>query len=193
MSDTTQEQARWQFRAYHEDPDHYVARLLRETGQPPSPQPEPITVARQQLALAVRQDGFVIDLDSIREEESVNIVVNEQQTDYVLAVDGKPRSGRLVTWSATGHQRVGTDADDPVLEAVRESENDDGLTAIVPAPYATVGGSCRIRHGLGGEVTVTAFQPDGEGIGYLFATTLDPDTVHVEFFGGTARFYVVAD
>lgn len=186
MSDTTAEQARWQFRAYHEDREHAA---LRGQSIPP---PEPLTVARQQLALAVRAEGYVIDLDSVREEESQDVVVNEEQTDYRLAAEGEKRTGRLVLWSATGHPRIGTDADDPILYVTRDDDLDVWV-AKVPEPQATVGGSCRIRHERNANVTVLAFKPDGEGIGYLFATTLDKDTVHVEFFGGTAAFHITED
>lgn len=180
------EPAKYQFKAYHETPEHAALR------GDPTPPPDPISVARTQLALAVREHGEVIDLDSIAEMERESIVLLDDEGNWRPALDGESPTGHIVTWTCTGHTRVGTDADDPVLPIERDEENGDWV-AIVPEPLASAGGSCRIRHNLHGGVTIFAKRANGEGIGYLFATTLDDDTVHMEFFGGTAFFTVERD
>jgi hypothetical protein len=190
---TTEEQARWQFRAFHETPEHHAKRMLdADPDALPSPPPDPISIARQQLAFAIREEGYVIDFGSVREESRQSVIVNEAMDDFRLAHDDEEPSGHLVVWSAAGRERVGTDADDPVIDCTVVHAGRE-VHASVPEPHASAGGSVRLRHNLGGEVTVTAFKPDGEGIGYLFATTLDRDSVHVEFFGGTAKFVVTRD
>ena len=186
VSDTSQQEtARYSIRAYHETPEHAA---LRGEQHPP---PEPIGVARQQLALAVREHGEVMDFESVREDERVAVVVDDNG-EWRPAMEGETPTGHIVLWSCAAFERQSTDANDPVLDVVEDDEA-GGWWATVPEPQASVGGACRIKHRLGGEVTVHAYRADGSGIGYLFATTLDKDTVHVEFFGGTARFFVEAD
>lgn len=200
MSDTetttsaeTEKPLRWQFRAFHETPEHLVQRTLAEDpAATPGTPPDPTKIAREQLSYAIRADGYVIDLDSVREEARQAVIVNEAMDDYRPAGADETPSGHVVMWSATGHERVGTDDDDPVIDCTVVHAGRE-VYATVPEPHATAGGSARLRHNLGGEVTVTAFKADGEGIGYLFATTLDRDSVHVEFFGETAKFVVTRD
>lgn len=194
MTEThTEEQARWRFRAFEETPEHYVARLTKDNPEAvPPPLPDPASIARTQLERAARQDGYVIDFDSVREDNRMPVKVPETMDDWWPADSDETPDGHLVTWSASGSLRVGTDADDPVIDCKIEQAGRQ-VSAVVPEPHATAGGSIRLRHNLGGDVTVLAYDADGEGMGYLFATTLDRDSVHVEFFGGTAKFVVTRD
>lgn len=186
MSDAAQETARYVIHAYHETPENAA---LRGEQTPP---PEPVTIARQQLALAVREHGEVIDLDSIREDARIAVVVDEDG-EWVPAEAGVMPTGHIVTWSCTAHARVGTDADDPVLDPVETDEETGQRAFRVPTPWSHVGGAVRLRHNVGGPVTTLAYAADGSGIGYLLATDLDDKVQHVEFFGGTAFFVVEAD
>lgn len=184
MSDTeTQEPARYTIRAYHETPEHAAL-----AGAETAPR-EPISIAREQLGLAVREYGEVIDLDSIREDERVAVIVDEQ--GWEPAGDRTP-TGHIITWSCTAHARVASDSGDPVLDPY-EVEPGVHMAFVVPEPYASTGGAVRLRHNVGGSVTTYAKAADGTGVGYLLALDLDSNVQHVEFFGGTAYFVVEVD
>lgn len=190
MSEATQEQARWRFAAYRETEQHYVERMGDvEGGTPPS---DHTAVARQQLAMAARADGFTIDFASVEVVSEEAIVVDDGGS-YRPAVPGEVPTGHIVTYVCSGHPTVPHDAAEPMLSAVLREGDPTTAVAEVAEPHASRGGGCRIVHPFKGEVTVTAERADGTGIGYLLATTLDDDTVHVEFFGGTAAFLVEAD
>lgn len=184
MSDAATDSAttdlRWDFSAYHETPEHAA---LRGALRPPD---NPVSIARTQLSRAVSDDGYVIDLGSIEEVERTPVIVNEAQTDYRYAGPDETPTGHVVKWTCTGSKREGTDAGDPVLTP-------DHLVFKVPENLRATGGSVRLRHNLGGVVTVHTFREDGTGIGHLFATPLDNHLLHVEFFAETAEFRVSLD
>jgi len=131
-----------------------------------------------------RSAGMVLDAETVSRGPVVPVYIDERG-DYRLVDDGLA-NGFYVDWTASGTPRL-SDVDDPVLLV-----DADGY-ATVPEPVATVGGSVRVRHGYGGEVTVRAFGPGGVGTGYLLAQELDPDLVHVEVLGVTARLHVASD
>ena len=68
----------------------------------------------------------------------------------------------------------------------------------VPASLTADGGGLRLRHGLGGPVTVVAYGPadpavERERIGYLFATPIDDDVEHIELVPGARALVVTRD
>jgi hypothetical protein len=157
----------------------YVARYGEEADE---------ALERAQAAATLlegfRSVGMVLDADTVTQGQRVPVYIDEDG-DYRPVEDGLA-NGFYVDWTATGTPRL-TDVDDPVLLV-----DADGW-ATVPEPIATMGGSVRVRHDYGGEVTVHAFDPDDTGTGYLLAQELDPDLVHVELLGGTARLHVTLD
>jgi len=178
--------SQWAFRAYEETEEHYTARMAAVAPDAPAPPPpDYAATAREHLSQAVARDGYAIDLSSVRVESREPVVVDDRGNHRPPLVNEKP-TGHIVTWTATGHERVATDAGDPVVE---ETEG----RYLIPEPLASTGGAARLRHGHGGEVTALAFHPDGSPANYLLATDLDANTLHVEFFADTAWFTVTPD
>lgn len=177
---------------YHESREHYESRMVQmvpEAATIPR-QPDPMVEVREQLALALIRDGHVIEYPSIREEKREPVVVDALGR-WTSVPEGQ-ETGHIVTWSATGHENKATDADDPVLDY--SATGDDGeLRFRIPEPQASRGGSVRLRHNLGGEVTALAFDRHGDGLGYMLAMPIDDNVLHIELYGGTAEFRVTKD
>jgi hypothetical protein len=91
--------------------------------------------------------------------------------------------GYITTWTATGSPMV-TDPD-PLSDGFTEG---DTYTVNVPAGSDTV----RVRHNLGGPVTVTAYNRQGP-MPYMFAQPISPDEEHVELYAGTTRLVVTRE
>ena len=178
--------ATWQFNAYHETPEH-AALVAAEMGVASTPPPPPITIAREQLSRAVRNDGFLIDFNSITEESRQAVIVDDGG-NWRPTLEGEVPTGHIVHWSCSAHQRAA--AEDEVLPS--EVSPDGRVTASVTPILSEHGGGGRIIHNLDAPVIVKAFDSAGEPIGYMFASELDSNVVHVEFFSGTAVLTVEA-
>jgi hypothetical protein len=180
--------ATWQFNAYHETPEH-AAKVAARNGGEGTPPPEPISIAREHLSLAVRRDGYLIDLHSIREESRQAVIVDDLG-DWRPTLDDEEPTGHIVRWTCSATERRSTAEEDHALPVERTEE---GVTAAVTGPLREFGGGARVNHGLGAPVIVSAADENGDGMGLLFATELDDNSVHVEFFPGTASLTIVPE
>ena len=180
--------AKWDLRAYHETPEHAALAAI-EAGVSATPPPPPIVVAREQLSLAVRQEGLQIDLSSVTEEGREAVVVDSSTGDWRPAAEGETPTGHIVHWSCSAHERAFPEDSSLPFEVTAEGV----VTAAVEGPLREHGGGARVVHGLGSSVTVSATDASGSPVSYMLASELDPDTVHVEFFPGTAALRIEKD
>jgi len=182
---------RHEFRAYRATESQYIRQTMAHHPEAVPPPRESAEAEARSHAAQVAPEGWVVDLGTLREVGREAVVVNDTGTDYRPAEPGEEPTGHIVLWEFDARQAVPSDEGDPVLTGRRTG--DGSVEFVVPESHAQAGGAVRLRHNLGGEVTVSAKRADGEGIGYLFAATLDAHTVHVEFFAGTATFNVAPD
>lgn len=136
--------------------------------------------------------GFVIDMDSLTASEPSPIVLDDAHDAGYAPYTGHPSGpdGFITEYTATATERH---RDDIRSDPVPDQDNPDVVWADVPEENTAVGGGLRVTHKLGGPVTVTAYDRDGDRTGYLFAQELDDDEVHVELLRGAARLRITRD
>jgi hypothetical protein len=150
-----------------------------------APEDEERARAVDTLRERCRADGMLLDEATVVRGNPVLVWIAADGLSYELDGQGPP-NGLMVEWTGEGDPPV----DDSTVPVVIIDPLGD---ATVPEPVMAEGGDLRVLHGFSGEVTVTAFAPDGSGIGYLFAMPVDADTVHMSLVPGTARLRVVRD
>lgn len=182
---------RFEVRTYTETltPDA-IAALATAGRQPDRVDPE--MQARDAFNVTMLRAGFVLDIPSIKRVETQAVVVNALGTDYRPVWPGEEPTGNIHSWTALGFPRAASDANVPVL-VVTPTGDGTSVQAAVPAAQQASGGSVRVKHSLGGEVTITAERADGTGIGYHFAQPITDNVSHVELAPGAAVLYVERD
>lgn len=167
----------------------WTIRQFTDTDVPDPVGDKAATMAKAYLRETIRQDGYVIDADTITPGTPQAIVLADNDAGWEAWTGRGYPDGHITEWSATATERH-RDGDAVGWSRIEE---DGALSVDVPAPYTAHGGGLRVRHDLGGPVTVTAYREDGTGIGYLFAQDIDEMTEHVELLPGAARLRVVRD
>lgn len=148
--------------------------------------------SRAQAAMLLRermQDrGYALWTDPVPGDPEP-VLLNADMSGWTPHDGPGDPDGHVIEWTAEGVPAV-TDPD-PLPGRL------DGDAYVVDLPdderlIPVHGGPVRIRHGLGGEVTVAVEGADGP-MGYLFAQPVTDDVVHVELVGGARRVIVTRD
>lgn len=155
-----------------------------------TPEPDAWAQARNMLGEQFRAHGEVMDTDPVA-SDPVPVAVNPDMTGWTtVGPDDPGLTGYVITWTATGH------ALQPEAVLTGGTTGPDGYTIAIPDDRRLLpihGGPVRVRHELGGPVTVHAYGRDGEPVGYLFAQELTDDEVAVELSPHTYRLHVTRD
>lgn len=148
----------------------------------------------------IRQEGFVMTQESLIRDEGTPIVVDDPNTAayHPWSGIGEP-THTLYVWTASATQ-PGTDTGD-LAPLASEPDEDGRLWFAVPAEVSAQGGDVRLRHNLGGEVTVwgwntsaAPFEPFTKSPYVNFAAGISDDVVTVTLLpGGTALLSVERD
>lgn len=155
-----------------------------------TPEPDAWAHARNMLVEQFRANGEVMDTDPVP-SDPVPVVVDADMTGWTTTTPDDPAlTGHVVTWTATGHAVATEEYLDGGLDAegrfVVRVPNDHRLLHVH-------GGPVRVRHGLGGPVTVTTYGNNGSPVGYLFAQEVSDDEVAVELYQHTNLILVTPD
>lgn len=176
------------------EPRQWTLRHIIPVGQEDEPENSDQQVLAQATAALrdrIRDDGFVLASESIQRSEPWPIRLTPDGGYTPWDGVGQP-DGMMSEWSATATER-GTD--DPDLLPSGEADDEGRVWFTVPAEIAADGGEVRLRHSLGGEVTVYAYDgsEDAAKMGYLIAVEVDDDVVSVALLPGTAALSVEPD
>lgn len=142
--------------------------------------------------------GEVKDVNRVYDAPAVGVPTEQPDGTtsiaYVDATDsaasGRTPDARLVRWEIEAEPVITTD---PVKVQAAVLGEGALARAELPQPVTADGGLVELVHGLGGEVTVTAFSVNGDPVGYSYGVPIDDNTQELLLPPGAARLEVTRD
>lgn len=150
--------------------------------------------AKAHMRDIIRRQGRVLVPDSLRRGDEIAVRLIDEGTSWEpWDGEGTP-DGHMIDWHAESVERAKDDGT-PVGQVTSRGETEDGRPWVIitlPEHVALHGGGYRVQHDLDGEVTLHAFNGE-RGVGYLLATALDDNVLHVELFASTTHVQITRD
>lgn len=148
--------------------------------------------SRAQAALLLRErleeQGYALATDPVP-ADPYPVTLNADYTGWRRFEPGTGAlDGHVIEWTATGSPIV-TDPD-PLIGGVVV---DGAYSVAVPVDVTAAGGPVRVRHGLGGPVTVRVRGAEDKPMGYLFTQPITDAEEHVELVPGAVTIHVTLD
>lgn len=145
--------------------------------------------AQVMLADKAAEQGLVL-AGGVTRGEGQPVAVNADMSGWEeCAADAPEQTGWVYVWTGWAVEPV-RDPKKPLPGRM----DGEAYVADLPPESAEYGGAVRVRHGLGGPVTVYAhMRPGHSGNGILFAQPITDDEEHVEVFPGVASLRITRD